>query len=58
VARDRDASLVVMGTHGRTGVKSALLGSIATAVMHHAGRPVTVVPAAFVEREERAWRQW
>jgi nucleotide-binding universal stress UspA family protein len=39
---------IVMGTHGRTGVKSALLGSVATAVMHHAGLPVTVVPAAFV----------
>ena len=42
-----------MGTHSRTGVKSALLGSVATAVMHHAGLPVTVVPATFVEREEQ-----
>jgi nucleotide-binding universal stress UspA family protein len=50
-ARERGASQIVMGTHGRTGVKSALLGSVATAVMHHAGLPVTVVPAAFVERE-------
>jgi nucleotide-binding universal stress UspA family protein len=51
-ARGRGASQMVMGTHGRTGAKSALLGSVATAVMHHAGLPVTVVPAAFVEREE------
>ena len=52
-ARGHDASQIVMGTHGRTGAKSALLGSVATAVMHHAGVPVTVVPAAFVEREEQ-----
>ena len=52
-ARGRDASQIVMGTHGRTSAKSALLGSVATAVMHHAGVPVTVVPAAFVEREEQ-----
>ena len=52
-ARKREASQIVMGTHSRTGVKSALLGSVATAVMHHAALPVTVVPAAFVEREEQ-----
>jgi nucleotide-binding universal stress UspA family protein len=29
-------------------VRGALLGSVATAVMHHADRPVTVVPESFV----------
>jgi nucleotide-binding universal stress UspA family protein len=53
-AKQRNASQIVMGTHGRTGVRSVLLGSVATAVMHHAGVPVTVVPAAFLEGEEQA----
>ena len=29
-------------------VRQALLGSVATAVMHNAGRPVAVVPESFV----------
>jgi nucleotide-binding universal stress UspA family protein len=32
-----------MGTHGRSGVKAVLLGSVASAVMHPP-RPVGVVP--------------
>jgi nucleotide-binding universal stress UspA family protein len=47
-ATDQAASLIVMGTHGRSGVRQALLGSVATAVMHNAGRPVAVVPESFV----------
>jgi nucleotide-binding universal stress UspA family protein len=47
-AKDQDASLIILGTHGRSGVRGALLGSVATAVMHHADRPVTVVPESFV----------
>jgi len=47
-AKDQDASLIILGTHGRSGVRAALLGSVATAVMHHADRPVTVVPESFV----------
>jgi nucleotide-binding universal stress UspA family protein len=46
-ADDQDASLILMGTHGRSGVKAVLLGSVASAVMHHARRPVGVVPEAF-----------
>jgi len=36
--------LIVMGTHGRTGVSRALLGSVAEEVVRHAGLPVLVVP--------------
>lgn len=36
--------LIVMGTHGRTGVPRALLGSVAEEVVRHAGLPVLVVP--------------
>lgn len=34
--------LVVTGSHGRTGAKRALLGSVAEKVVRHAGRPVLV----------------
>jgi nucleotide-binding universal stress UspA family protein len=41
-----DIDLVVMGTHGRTGVSRALLGSVAEAVVRRAPCPVLTVPAA------------
>lgn len=36
--------LIVMGTHGRTGLPRVLLGSVAEEVVRHAGLPVLVVP--------------
>ena len=44
-ARDWPADLIVIGSHGRGGVKRALLGSIAEGVMRHASCPVLVVRA-------------
>ena len=38
------AELIVMGTHGRTGWRRALLGSVAEQVLRHATCPVVVVP--------------
>lgn len=43
VADDRDASLIVIGSHGRHGIEYALMGSVATAVAHHSKRPVLIV---------------
>ena len=43
-AKDRDIDLIVMGTHGRTGIKRALVGSVAQKVIGHAPCPVLVVP--------------
>jgi nucleotide-binding universal stress UspA family protein len=38
------ADLIVMGTHGRTGVWRTILGSVAEDVLRHAVRPVLIVP--------------
>jgi nucleotide-binding universal stress UspA family protein len=44
-ARRAGIDLIVMGTHGRTGVSRALLGSVAEAVVRRAPCPVLTVPA-------------
>ena len=44
-AKDWPADLIVIGSHGRGGVKRALLGSVAEGVMRHAPCPVLVVRA-------------
>ncbi|MFO0552949.1 MAG: universal stress protein [Polyangiaceae bacterium] len=38
-----DADLIVLGTHGRTGIKRLLIGSVAEKVVRLAGCPVLVV---------------
>lgn len=42
-ARTHDADLVVLSTHGRTGLRHFLVGSVAEYVVGHAGCPVFVV---------------
>ncbi|HEY7244818.1 MAG TPA: universal stress protein [Xanthobacteraceae bacterium] len=44
-AADWRADLIVIGSHGRTGVRRALLGSVAEGVMRNAPCPVLVVRA-------------
>ena len=44
LAEERDVSLVITPTHGRTGVKHLLMGSVAELVVRQAGRSVLVVP--------------
>ena len=42
-ADGKNADLIVMGTHGRTGIKRFLLGSVASGVVAHAKCSVLVV---------------
>jgi nucleotide-binding universal stress UspA family protein len=45
VAKERDADLIVVGTHGRRGIVRALLGSIAESVVRTSPVPVLTVHA-------------
>jgi nucleotide-binding universal stress UspA family protein len=47
-AAEVDADVVVLGSRGYTGVKSLMLGSVSSHVLHHADRPVLVVPSPVV----------
>lgn len=45
VVTERKAGMVVVGSHGRTGVKRAVLGSVAEAIVRASKVPVVVVPS-------------
>jgi nucleotide-binding universal stress UspA family protein len=53
-ARRIEARAIVIGSRGLTGIKSALLGSVSHDVLHHADRPVVVVPTPAVAAERAA----
>jgi len=42
-AREQGAALIVCGSHGRRGLAAAIMGSVSTALVHHAELPVLVV---------------
>jgi nucleotide-binding universal stress UspA family protein len=43
-AQDVQAAAIVVGSRGRSAAREIMLGSVAMAVLHHADRPVLVVP--------------
>ena len=45
VAQSDSAELLVVGSHGRSGIRAALLGSVSRHVVSHAACPVVVVKA-------------
>jgi nucleotide-binding universal stress UspA family protein len=57
-AAKQGADLIVISTHGRTGLRHALLGSVAEGTVRHSGCPVLVVPsdpkARFVNRRSQS----
>jgi nucleotide-binding universal stress UspA family protein len=42
LAKERDVNIIVMGSHGRTGLKRLLMGSVAEKVIGYAPCPVLV----------------
>ena len=40
-----DSDLIVLGSHGHGALRRALLGSVSEHVLHHAGRPLLILPA-------------
>jgi nucleotide-binding universal stress UspA family protein len=51
IAADRDVRLIVLGSHGWGALRRFVFGSVSTGVLHHARRPVLVVPSAQVAVE-------
>ncbi len=43
-AREHHADAIVLGTRGRSAARATLLGGVSEGVVHHADRPVMVVP--------------
>jgi nucleotide-binding universal stress UspA family protein len=43
IARERGAAVVVVGSHGITGLRSRLLGSVSRKLIEHCDRPVLVI---------------
>ena len=54
-ARERDVSLIILGSHGKTGLSRLLMGSVAESVVRKATCPVLIVKAEekeFIEESE------
>jgi nucleotide-binding universal stress UspA family protein len=45
VADEAAVELIVLGSRGRSGIKSMVLGSVSYGVVHHSERPVLIVPS-------------
>ena len=49
VAKESKCDLIVMGTHGRTGLTRLLMGSVAEQVLRHSNCPVLIVKSPYSE---------
>lgn len=48
-ANSMDADLIVLGTHGRSGLSRLVMGSVAERVLRTSTRPVLTIPASSVD---------
>ncbi len=53
VARQRDAHMIVIGTHSESPIRGAILGSVPHKLLHVSDRPVVVVPIDMEARRGR-----
>lgn len=44
VAEEWEADIIVLGTHGRTGLSHLLMGSVAEKILRHSTKPLFIVP--------------
>ena len=49
IADRQDAATIVMGSRGLTGLRAMLLGSVSSAVVHHADRPTLIIRHSLVD---------
>lgn len=45
VEKEWEADLIILGTHGRTGLSHLLMDSVAEKVIRHSSKPVLIIPA-------------
>ncbi|SHM57161.1 universal stress protein [Flavobacterium xinjiangense] len=45
VAQEWDANIIVLGTHGRTGISHLIMGSVAEKIVRHSEIPVFIIPS-------------
>lgn len=50
-ARKLAADLIIVGSHGRSGLYQVFIGSVSSGILQQATCPVLVVPSAFAQRE-------
>ena len=53
-AAKEGADLIIISTHGRTGLRRAFIGSVAEGTVRHAACPVHVVPSFSAEGKRRS----
>jgi nucleotide-binding universal stress UspA family protein len=56
VERSKSAEMVVVGSRGQSAWRRALLGSVSTALVHHARCPVAVIHEDLTPRQQRTHR--
>ena len=56
-AKSLKADMIVMGTHGRTGIAHVLMGSVAEKVVRHAPCPVLTVRHGAIKSRQRGGRK-